>query len=92
MSVESGRRPVLATLNAAQVPILGQVSALRGLTAGVENALRLAVSHSDADVTKFAAVLRTIRSSDLFDVDFSRGFASGYTLLATELRRIGGLL
>lgn len=92
MSAESGRRPVLATLAASQVPVLGPVSALRGLTAGVEQALHLAVCQAPADVYTFAAVLRNLRSSDLFDVDFSRAFAAGFTLAASEVRRIGGVL
>lgn len=92
MSAETGRRPVLATLDAEQVPLLGPSSALRGLRTGVENALYLAECHGEADVTKFAAILRVIRSSDLFDFDFSRAFASGFTLAAAEVRRIGGAL
>lgn len=91
MSVESGRRPVLATLSAAQVPLLGPGSALRGLTAGAQNALWLAEHHTEKDVLQFDLALHVIRSGDLYDVDFSRAFASGYTLLAAELRRIGGL-
>lgn len=91
MSADSGRRPVLATLNAAQVPLLGNTSALRGLTAGVQNALYLAASHTEADVLQFDLALHIIRSGDLYDLDFSRAFASGYTLAASEVRRIGGM-
>lgn len=91
MSASTGRRPVLATLSAEQVPLLGSVSALRGLTAGVQSALHLAEFHSEADVLQFDAALYAIRTGDLFDFDFSRSFASGYTLTAAELRRIGGV-
>lgn len=91
MSVESGRRPVLATLSASQVPLLGQGSALRGLTAGMQNALYLAEHHTEKDVLQFDLALHIIRSSDLYDISFGRAFASGYTLAAAELRRIGGV-
>lgn len=91
MSVESGRRPVLATLNASQVPLLGSVPALRGLTAGIQNALHLAASHTEADVLAFDTALHAVRSGDLFDIDFSRAFAHGFTLAASEVRRIGGI-
>lgn len=94
MSAETGRRPVLATLDAAQVPHLPQcaASALRGLTAGINAALHLAESHTCADVAAFAAALRVVRSSDLFDAAYSQEFAAGYTLAAAELRRIGEAL
>lgn len=91
MSSESGRRPVLATLSPEQVPLLGAGSALRGLTAGTEAALHLAQSHTEQDVLQFYAVLRVIRSGDLFDMAYSQAFASGYSLTATEVRRIGGV-
>lgn len=91
MSADSGRRPVLATLNAAQVPQLGETSAMAGLCAGIDNALRLALCHSADNVTAFAAVLHSIRSGETYDINFCRAFASGYTLAASEVRRIGGL-
>lgn len=91
MSVESGRRPVLATLSASQVPLIGAGSALRGLTAGMQNALYLAEHHTENDILQFDLALHVIRSGDLYDLDFGRAFASGYTLTAAELRRIGGL-
>jgi hypothetical protein len=87
----SGRRPVLALLSAEQVPVLGLTPAVRGLATGVEHALRLAVYHAPVDVQAFADVLLEVRSSARFDFDFSRAFAAGYTLAASEVRRIGGL-
>jgi hypothetical protein len=90
VSASSGRWPVLATLTPEQVPALGPTSALRGLAAGIDAALRLAENHSPAGEAVFAATLRVVRSSDLFDAAYSREFAVGYTLIAAELRRIGG--
>jgi hypothetical protein len=87
----SGRRPVLATLDAAQVPLLGETPAVRGLTEGIEHALHLAVCHTPRDIEAFVAALHQVRTSPKFDIDFSRAFAAGYTLAASEVRRIGGL-
>lgn len=92
MKVSSGRRPVLALLSAAQVPVLGSTSAVNGLAAGVDAALHLTEHASKADVDAFAAVLEHVRSATELDYDFSREFAAGYTLIATELQRIGGVL
>lgn len=91
MSAASGRRPVLATLSPEQVPLLGSVPALRGLTAGTGAALALAQSHTEQDVLQFYAALRAIRSGSLFDMAYSQAFASGFSLTAAELRRIGGI-
>lgn len=89
--VSSGRRPVLALLSADQVPLLGPTSAVRGLATGIEQALHLAVYHAPADVYAFADALTRVRRSDEYDIDYSRAFASGYTLAASEVRRIGGM-
>lgn len=92
MSASSGRRPVLATLTAEQVPALDPSPAVRGLAAGIDAALRLAEDHGPAGEAVFASTLRVVRSSDLFDVAYCQEFAAGYTLAAAELRRIGGVL
>lgn len=87
----SGRRPVLALLSAEQVPLLGPTPAVGGLAVGITHALRLAVYHAPADVQAFVDDLNEVRRSDKFDIEFSRAFAAGYTLAASEVRRIGGL-
>lgn len=91
MSTSSGRRPVLAALAAEQVPLIGETSALLGLTAGIKNALHLAVYHAELDVVTFDAALHEIRTNPRYDIDFSRAFAAGYTVAASEVRRIGGI-
>jgi len=89
--VSSGRRPVLALLSADQVPLVGETSAVCGLATGIHQALNLAVYHAPADVAAFAHVLNQVRQSTEYDLDFCRAFASGYSLAASEVRRIGGL-
>jgi hypothetical protein len=89
--VSSGRRPVLALLSADQVPLLGETPAVCGLATGIHHALRLAVCHGPDDVAAFDYALNQVRRSTEYDLNFSRSFAAGYTLAASEVRRIGGL-
>lgn len=90
MSVETGRRPVLATLGADQIPHTGPISTVLGLTAGIEAALHLAQDHGPRAEKDFDDQLRAVRSDPAFDAGYSSSWALGFALIRDILPMISG--
>lgn len=83
--IASTGRPVLALLDAAQIPLVTAPSALAGLTAGVLAAVALAGDHSATARAAFAASVLDARSNPKRDYDYSRAFLAGVELAKSEL-------
>lgn len=81
MSVETGRRPVLATLAASQIPHIGPTSTVLGMADGVAAAFRLLVDHGPDNEAAFAAALLAVRTDTALDRDYSSSWAAGFALI-----------
>jgi hypothetical protein len=81
VSAEAGRRPVLATLTAAQIPHLGPVPAVLGFSDGIAAAMRLVIDHGITNETLFAAALKSVRTDTTLDSDYSSSWAAGFALI-----------
>lgn len=84
MNAATGRRPVLATLSASQIPHTGPTSAVLGLSDGVDAALNLAKDHGPDAEKAFADALRVVRSDPALDADYSSSWARGFALIRDD--------